>query len=101
MNKSLLQDPTIQARAMANRYQAYSNALGNTDLAIYALAGAKFRTQENKTVTIQEILNSGKIAGINGTKYYLALPMKDGKLDAAEQARQNALHRKYKKALKN
>ena len=98
--KNLLQDPTIQARVTANRYQAYSNALGSTDLAVYALAGAKFRNQDNKVMTIQEIINSGKISGIGGRRYYLAEPMKNGKLDAAEQARQNALYRKYKKALK-
>lgn len=99
--KNLLQDPTIQARVTANRYQAYSNVLGSTDLAVYALAGAKFRNQDNKVMTIQEIINSGKISGIGGQRYYLAEPMKNGKLDAAEQARQNALYRKYKKALKN
>lgn len=91
-------DPTLQARAMGNRYQAYVNALGNTDLAVYALAGAKFKGDDGKVVTVQEILNSGKIAGVNGRRYYLAVPMKNGKPDAAEQARQAALMKKYKKA---
>lgn len=97
---SSVNDPTLQARALANRFQAYSNALGNTDLAVYALAGSKFKSSDGKIYTIQEILNSGKIAGINGQSYTVAAPTKNGQLDAAAQAAHNAAYRKYKKALK-
>lgn len=97
---SSVNDPTLQARALANRFQAYANALGNTDLAIYALAGSKFKSSDGKIYTIQEILNSGKIAGINGQSYTVAAPTKNGKLDTAAQAAHNAAYRKYKNALK-
>jgi hypothetical protein len=94
-----MHDPTLQARVLANRYQAYSNALGDTDMAIFALAGAKFSDQNGKIMSIQEILNSGKMKGIGGQKYTLAIYNPKYKADPAEQARLNAIYRKYKKEL--
>ena len=96
LTEALKQDPTLQARAMANRFQAYYNALGNEDLAVYALAGGKFKSgYDGKPQTIQEILASGQYAGNRGKQYFYVPPS-----NAAEQARQAALLKKYKSAKK-
>ena len=93
---ALKQDPTLQARATANRFQAYYNALGNEDLAVYALAGGKFKSgYDGKAQTIQEILASGQYAGNRGKQYFYVPPS-----NAAEQARQASILKKYKTAKK-
>ena len=101
LDKNSVHDPTLQARVLANRYQAYANALGDADMAIFALAGAKFSDQSGKIMSIQEILNSGKIGGVGGQKYTLAIYNPKYKADPAEQARLNAIYRKYGKAYRN
>ena len=97
-----MKDPTIHARVLGNRFQAYTNALGNQGLAVLALAGAKFKSiDDEKPMTVQEIINSGKIAGINGKRYVYAPPTRNGQLDAAKQIQQQEAYQKYLKALKN
>ena len=98
---NLLSDPVIQTRALGNRFQAYSNALGNDDLAIFALAGGKFTSsQDNKTYDVRQIIDQGLTA--NGERMYkLATSRQATGQTAADQARMNSLYRKYKRAHKN
>lgn len=98
---NLITDPVMQTRALGNRFQAYSNALGNEDLAVFALAGAKFTSsQDNKTYDIRQIMDQGLLA--NGERMYrLATSKQASGQTAADQARINSYYRKYKRLHKN
>ena len=90
-----IKDPIIQSRVMGNRFQAYQSALGNQELAVLALGGSKFKSiPDGKIMTIQEILSSGKIAGV-GDQRFIVAPS-----DAATQAQQASMLKKFKKAQK-
>jgi len=92
---SLLDDPVIQTRVLGNRFQAYSNALGSDDLAIFALAG------DNKVYDIRDIISKGLYAN-DSRNYTLAkeATRRNGP-GAAEQARLNSIYKKYKRIYKN
>lgn len=99
---SLLDDPVIQTRVLGNRFQAYSNALGSDDLAIFALAGGRFKSSEdNKVYDIRDIISKGLYAN-DSRNYTLAkeATRRNGP-GAAEQARLNSIYKKYKRIYKN
>lgn len=95
-------DPILQARAAANRFQHYANVLGSKDLAVYALLGAKFYSSSDKRdMSISEIMASGKMAGVHDQRYTLSWAKKNGKIDLEEQDRLTKGFARYKNALTN
>lgn len=95
VSESNMHDPIIQSRVLTNRFQTYHQVLGNQDLAVLAIGGAKFKSiPDGKIMTIQDILSSGKIAGVGDQRFVVAPS------DAATQAQQASMLKKYKKAQK-